>query len=50
MKASALAEAYTKIKTAADANKINADLLLAANMAKTAADAAAAELAAVQKA
>jgi WD40 repeat protein len=50
VKSTALTEAYTKIKAASDANKANADLLAAANMAKTTADAAAAELAAAQKA
>jgi hypothetical protein len=50
VKASALMEAATKIKTAADANKTNADLQTAAAQTKAMADAAAAELAAANKA
>jgi len=49
VKSKALAEAYAKIKAAADANKANADLQTAAAQAKTTADAAAAELAAATK-
>jgi hypothetical protein len=50
VKAGALGEAYAKIKAAADANKANADLQMAAAQTKVMADAAAAELATANKA
>ena len=50
VKSGALTEAYTKIKTAADAAKGNVDLQTAAAQAKTAADQATAELTAAQAA
>jgi hypothetical protein len=50
VKAKALAEAYAKIKAAADANKGNADLQTAATQVKGLADTAGSESAAAQKA